>query len=628
MLDVMNLAILAGAGLVFVTILTSLVAFRIGAPLLLVFLLLGLLVGEGGLGLEFDNAPVAYFVGSIALAIILFDSGFETSLRTFKVAAAPALLLATLGVLLTSAFTAVGAHLLFGLPWLQALLMGAVVGSTDAAAVFFLLRVGGITLRERVRSTLEIESASNDPMAIFLTLTLVTLIAGESGSDGVGWAFVKSFGQQFGLGAVLGLAGGWLIVQLVNRVDLEQGLFPLAVLTLALVLFAGVNMLGGSGFLAVYIAGLLAGNAQVRGARALRRFQEGMTWLSQITMFLTLGLFATPSGFLEILAPATALGLGLAFVARPLAIWLCLLPFGFSRNETTFIAWVGLRGAVSILLAILPLLHGLPGGQAMFNATFLVVLSSLMLQGWTVRPAARWLGLVVPPRSGPIERVELELPGTPHHELAVYRILPESPVAHGRRLPRWARPALIVREGRRHDVHSAGRLQPGDHVYIFALPREVRLLDRIFASPAELRPDDREFFGDFVLDPKAPLAEVAKAYGFAPAPADEGLSVGELVLRELGGIVEIGDRFAYGPVELIVSTVDEEGRLKAVGLALEPTPPLRHRLPLFQTRREIAAVLRRWWRRRRGRGGTTGAGQGTAVAERPPQASPSIRPRP
>src|SRR5688500_12722770 len=230
MLDGMYLAILIGAGLVALSILTSLLSFRLGAPLLLAFLALGLVAGEDGLGIEFDNAPLAYFVGSLALAVILFDSGFSTRWRTIRAAAAPAAVLATLGVALTALVTAVGAWLLFGMAPREALLVGVIVSPTDAAAVFFLVRTGGLVLQERVRATLEIESGSNDPMAIFLTLMLVELIAGRGGWDGSLDELALSLALQVGIGAVLGLAGGWLLVQAANRVDLEQGLYPLLVL--------------------------------------------------------------------------------------------------------------------------------------------------------------------------------------------------------------------------------------------------------------------------------------------------------------------------------------------------------------------------------------------------------------
>lgn len=238
-----------------------------------------------------------------------------------------------------------------------------------------------------------------------------------------------------GLGLVAGLAGGYAIVQIVNRVPLEPALYPIVVLALALTLFGATSLAGGSGFLAAYVAGLLCGNVRIRQQPALKNFQGGMTWLGQIGMFVTLGLLATPSQFAEAALPGFALAFVLIFIARPFAVWLCLVPFGFTRAEIAFVSWVGLRGAVSILLAILPLIAGLDNAQTIFNVTFLIVLTSLVLQGWTIRPMAEKLKLTVPPRMGPVERIELELPGGEDHELVGYTVHPQSPVARGERVP-------------------------------------------------------------------------------------------------------------------------------------------------------------------------------------------------
>jgi cell volume regulation protein A len=595
MLEAMDLAILIGAGLIVISVLTSLVSFRVGAPLLLVFLGVGLLAGEDGIGgIDFDNGPAAFFIGSLALAVVLFDSGFETRVSSLRAAAGPALTLATVGVLATTALTAVAAYYLLRLDGVEAMLMGAIVASTDAAAVFFLLRVGGITLRDRVRSTLEIESGSNDPVAIFLTLALVELVRTGATLGGLAFDILATFLVEAGLGVTLGLLGGFVIVQIVNRIELEAGLYPVIVLAAALLVYAATNILHGSGFVAVYVAGIVAGNARLRSGPLLRRFQSGLTWLAQIVMFLTLGLLATPSQFPAVALPAVALALVLTFVARPIAVWLSLLPFGFSRNETSFVAWVGLRGAVSILLAILPVIAGTPNGQAMFNTTFLVVIVSLLLQGWTVKPMARWLGLIVPPRLGPVDRVELELPGRANHELVAYRIHDASPILRGERIPRWARPSLIVRGDQALDIHRAGRLQAGDQVYIFTAPRRVRLLDRLFASPVALAEDDRDFFGDFSLQPDAPLGEIASLYGAAVPPALADRPVGGYLAQAFAGGPEVGDRLPMGPVELIVRSVDEDGAVAEVGLALAPSRGARPKLPLFQSRREIVAALRGW----------------------------------
>jgi len=573
MLETMYLAILIGAGLVMAAVFTSWFAFRFGAPILLIFLAIGLIAGEDGLGIEFDNSPVAYFLGSVALAIILFDSGFGTKLSAFRQAAWPSIVLATLGVVLTTALVGVATRLVLGFPWLESLLLGAVVSSTDAAAVFFLLRVGGIHLRDRVRSVLEVESGVNDPMAIFLTVTLVELIQVGTPESGLTLTFVVAFIREMGLGLILGLAGGYTIVRLVNRLDLESGLYPVVVLAASLVLFGVAGVLHCSGFLAVYVAGLYAGNNRLKQTLALRRFQDGMTWLAQIGMFVVFGLLATPSEFPRILVAGIAIGIFLIFVARPVAVWLCLWPFRFQREETTFVAWVGLRGAVSLLLGILPLMAGLPDGQDIFNAAFVIVLVSLFIQGWTIRPMARQLSLIIPPTIGPVEKVELELPGTAHHELVVYHVVPDSPVARGERIPRWARPSLIVRKGHSMRLQTAGHIEADDHVYLFTAPRNIRLLDRLFASSIPVEEDDKDFFGEFYIEASHTLGELAQAYGVEP-PGDPATPIGAFMVQRLGGQAEVGDRVPVGFLELIVRDTNEDGAITAAGLALahEPVP--------------------------------------------------------
>lgn len=598
MLDLIFPAFLIAAGLVLVSVMTSALAFRFGAPLLLVFLGIGLLAGEDGLGISYDDAESAYFIGSLALAIILFDSGFDTKLRSFRQAAAPAITLATLGVAMTAGLVGVVAHYVFGLPWLESFLLGAIVGSTDAAAVFFLLRVGGITIRDNVRSTLEVESGSNDPMAIFLTVMLLELILSQEAPGALWQDLLYGFVVQMGLGILMGIAGGYIIVAAAKRITLEGALYPIGVVSAAICLFGLVGMLGGSGFLAVFVAGLVAGNMRITGHVGLRRFLEGLTWIAQIAMFLTLGLFATPSEFLDIALPAIAVAIGLTFICRPLAIWLCLLPFGYQRNETAFISWVGLRGAVSILLGIIPLAGGLENGQQLFNAAYIIVLTSLLLQGWTIRPMARWLGLIVPARIGPVERVGLDLPGRADHELIVYRVVKDSPVLQGERLPRWARPSLVVREGRSMRYQFAGRLQEGDLVYMFVAPQYVRLLDRLFASPKKLTQDDADFFGKFSLDPAKPVSALVDAYGLRAVPEQHlDHSIADFMKQRLGGTAEVGDRVNCGSVDLVVRDIGTQGEIKEVGLAVDQMESQPH-IPLFLSGGEIW----NWIKKRTGSG--------------------------
>ncbi|WP_209006183.1 potassium/proton antiporter [Stappia sp. 28M-7] len=595
MFETLNLLILIAAGLVALSVFTSLVSFRIGAPLLLVFLVVGLAAGEDGPGgIAFSDTRAAYFIGSIALTFILFDSGFRTRLATFRLAAAPAVALATLGVVLTAGVVGAAAHYLFGWAWTDGLLLGAIVGSTDAAAVFFLLRVGGVNLREMISATLEVESGSNDPMAIFLTVTLIGMItAGSMEADAAAGAeMILEFVRQMGLGLLAGLAGGYAIVQIVNRIKLEAALYPILVLALALVLMTVTTLVGGSGFLAVYVAGILCGNVRMRQQPSLKKFQGGTTWLSQIGMFVTLGLLAAPSQFGDVAVQGFGLAAVLIFLARPFAVWLCLMPFGFSRSEIAFVSWVGLRGAVSILLAILPLISGLPNAQEIFNVTFLIVLTSLVLQGWTIRPMARWLKLTVPARMGPVDRIELELPGGQDLELVGYTVHPASPVARGERIPRWARPVLILREGRNIRLQKAGKPQPGDRLYILASPRQVPVLDTLFAAATQ-EENDPALFGDFDLDPETRLAELGALYGFHVNKGDADLTLRAFMMRELGDDVEPTDRVAYGDIDLVVRAIDDDHVITAVGLAVEHVEPAEPTLPFFFSREDIYKVARR-----------------------------------
>ncbi len=594
---------LVATALVLLAAFSSLIAFRFGAPLLLLFLLIGLATGVDGLGIEFSDNAFAYALGSIALAVILFDSGYGTSLQSFKLSAAPALTLATGGVLMTAGFFGLMAHLLLDFSFLEGLLLGSIVASTDAAAVFFLLRIGGINIRDRVRSTLEVESGTNDPMAIFLTMALVQLLAAGEGYSGFDMELLRLFVEQMGLGLALGLIGGALIVFVLRRISVERGLAPIFMLAMALLVFSYTGAVGGSGFLAVYVAGIYAGSQKIPASGAITRFQDGMTWLAQIVMFLVLGLLATPSQFPSILIPAVLLGLFLVFVARPLAVWACLLPFDFTQRETGFIAWVGLRGAVSILLAILPILGNLEKGQTYFNVAFIVVMISLVLQGWTIKPVARKLGLIIPPRIGAIDKLELDLPGAAHHELLAYRVVADSPVLRGERIPRWAMPSLVIRDGKSMRYQYAGRLRENDQVYLFIAPGYSKLLDRLFASKAPVAEDDSEFFGTFAISPNTRVDDLDQAYGpLTISEADRAKTVAELIAQRLGGQADYADRARLGTIVLIVRDLDETGHVASVGVSLEPVAPATN-LPIFLNIRELAHAIRDYLRRQRAKAG-------------------------
>ena len=356
-LDLVNTAIFVGAALVLMGIFSSLIATRAGAPLLLVFLVVGMLAGQDGPGgIVFNDYRVTYLVGMIALSIILFDGGLRTRLSVFRGVLAPSLLLATVGVVITAVVAGGAAWLVLDLEPIGALLLGTIIASTDAAAVFFLLRTGGLRLQHRVGATLEIESGTNDPIAVFLVIILTQYILAGGGTPG--WELAMELGQQAFLGAAFGLGGGFALVAMLNRLSMPGGLHPLFVVAGAITISAFTSLLGGSGLLAVYIAGLVMANRPVRAYPSIVGFHDAVTWLCQIVMFLVLGLLVTPSTLWHYAPQGILVALVLTLVARPLAVWICLWRFGFAVKEKLFISWVGLRGAVSIFLAAIPMLGG------------------------------------------------------------------------------------------------------------------------------------------------------------------------------------------------------------------------------------------------------------------------------
>lgn len=370
-------------------IFASFLSRRIGAPLLVTFLGVGILFGEDGPGgIVFNDVPLSYLACSFALAVILFDGGIHTSLKNFRQALRPAALLASVGVLVTTGIVGLGMWGVLGTDPFYALLLGAIVASTDAAAVFLLLRQQGIKLKEEVSNTLEVESGINDPMAIFLTLTFTGLMV-AAGADPSVWAVPAGFVQQFGIGAALGLAGGRALTFVFDRIQLELGLNPIFALAAGLLIFGAANILGGSGFLAVYLAGLILGNHAYGAKQVVKQFMDGMAWLAQLAMLLILGLLVTPTKLVADIPDALLMSFILIFIARPAAVFLSLAFEAFTWREKLFISWVGLRGAIPIYLAIFPVMMGVPGN--FFYIAFLVVLVSLVLQSTTVGLVARWL---------------------------------------------------------------------------------------------------------------------------------------------------------------------------------------------------------------------------------------------
>ncbi|MFY8087465.1 MAG: potassium/proton antiporter [Rubrivivax sp.] len=400
-MDFVNLPLLASSLLVLAAVLAGLWSARLGLSFLVLFLLAGILAGEDGPGgYVFNDHRLSFWVGNVALAVILLDGGLRTPLSTFRTGLKPALWLATAGVLLCAGLTALAGMLLLGLDWRMAGLLGAIVGSTDAAAVFALLTRAGVTLNERVAATLEIESGMNDPMAVYLTLAFIALAtAAHLPVSAQAGQLALSFLEQFGWGAAVGLAAGFGMAVLLQRAaerDAGGGLLALLLLAGGLSVFALAGVLGGSGFLAVYLFGLVSANRAAKAVSPALAAMDGYAWLSQAGMFVLLGLLVTPTALMPSLWPALGVAAVLILVARPLSVWLVLAPLRFSGREIAFIAWVGLRGAVPIVLALFPLLAGLPQAALLFNVAFVVVLVSLVLQGSTIGWLARRLGVALP----------------------------------------------------------------------------------------------------------------------------------------------------------------------------------------------------------------------------------------
>jgi cell volume regulation protein A len=564
-LDQVSIAILLGAALVMAGILSSLLALRFGAPLLLVFLFIGILAGDSGPGqLQFDDVRTTYLVGSVALALILFDGGLRTRFQSIRAVLAPSMGLATIGVLLTAAITAPAAKYALDLNWTEALLVGAVVASTDAAAVFLLVHAQGLRLRPRVGATLEAESGSNDPFAVFLTLMLVEFISvGHSSISHV----LFDLAQEAMLGAVIGVIGGRVMVIALNRVALPQGLHAPFVATTALVIFGAAQLVHGSGFLAVYLAGIIVGNRPTRAHNSVVAFLDAATWLAQIVMFVLLGLLVSPHRLGSSIGPAVIVALVLMLVARPVTVFLCLAPFRFNWREKLFIAWVGLRGAVAIFLASIPMLVGLSKAYLYFDVAFVVVIISLLLQGWTLAPAARRLHVALPRSERGPRRVELDLPGQLEQELVGYPVRSKSLFFRRGLVPSWSKPTLVIRNEQILTPAEAEPVAPGDYIYLLAPPERAEALDRFFVDMQPSSAPDPHLLGDFMVSGEHTLSELADIYGVKVEDDQAKLTLSDYFDVHLDNAPKAGATLPLDSIVLVARLISG-GRVNVVGLRL------------------------------------------------------------
>jgi cell volume regulation protein A len=476
------------AALIVASVVFSRAFERTGVPVGLVFLAIGMLAGSEGIGgIEFDDYRFAFQIGTAALVLILFDGGLNTPVDALKRVMAPAGLLATLGVAGTAALTAAGARVL-GFQWPQALLLGAIVSSTDAASVFAVLRSSGIGLRRRVGSTLEVESGLNDPMAMILTIALTLAIV--RGDTPAMPGLLLAVAQELIIGGVIGVVIGWIARASLIRLRLRAlGLYPVVTIALALLAFGVATLAHGSGFLAVYVAGVAIGNGELPYRHGVIRTHDAIAWLGQIVMFLFFGLLVFPTQLPAVAIPALGLALVLAFIARPVFALACLLPFGFTVREAGYIGWIGLRGAVPIVLAIYPVLERVPGAHLIFNVVFFVVVANAILPGATVKWATRWFGMEVdePPR--PHAVLELESMAPIKGELMTFYV-DEALAVAGVPLselpfPEGAAAALIIRGDEMIPPKGTTVLAPGDYIYLFARPEDRHFMLLMFGRPEE-----------------------------------------------------------------------------------------------------------------------------------------------
>lgn len=558
-----NEILIVGATLLFVALLLSALSQRVGIPVLLVFLAVGLFATEiPGVPRYPVSIETAALIGNLALAVILLDGGLRTRSTTFRMVAAPALVLATVGVVLTAAIVGALAVWLLGFDWRYGLLIGSIVGSTDAAAVFALLRSGGQRLNERVEATLEVESGVNDPMAVFLTLMCIELIRLPQIDAAT---LLHMFAAQLGVGLIAGFVLGRLLAALVARIRLNESLLALLIQSGGLLIFGAAALAGGSGFLAIYLAGLLIGNRRAQVTEDVLRASDGLAWLAQAGMFLILGIVTDPKELAPLAPLALTIALGMIFVARPLAVAACLLPFRYPAREILFIGWMGLRGAVPIVLGLFPLLAGIEGAALLFHVAFFCVLASLLLQGGSLRASARLAGVTVTDVSPILASAALHAADS-GRALVQLRVMAGAPVAERPREEVTWPPGVGMVEVQRGGQTVTGQRLVADDVVALAAPTDaVDELEAMFAPAPEL--------GEFTLAPDTTLADLRDYYGCAvPAGAHEQQTLGAFLRERLHGRPAAGDSVRLGGVILTVRAA-AGGVVKRVGLRAAAARP-------------------------------------------------------
>lgn len=473
--------LLIGSILLFVSVIVGKTGYKFGVPALLLFLIVGMIFGSDGLGLQFHNADEAQFIGMVALSIILFSGGMDTKYSDIRPILSPGIVLSTVGVLLTAMFTGIFIWWISGMSWsnisfpiVTSLLLAATMSSTDSASVFAILRSQNINLRHNLRPMLELESGSNDPMAYMLTVVLIQLVQASNMNCG---EIALSFAIQFVVGGAIGYVSGRAAVFMLNKLNIDnQALYPILLLAFVFFTFSITDLIYGNGYLAVYIAGMIVGNSRIKYRKEIVTFMDGLTWLFQIIMFLCLGLLVNPHEMLDIAVVASLIGIFMIFIGRPLSIFLCLLPFKkITSKSRLLVSWVGLRGAVPIIFATYPVVAGIEGADVIFNIVFFITILSLVIQGTTISFVANKLGLSMPSeRKG--NEFGVELPEEINTNLSDM-VITENDIENGdtlkdMSLPRGTLVMIVKREDEYIIPNGSLKLHIGDRLLLMSEKNE------------------------------------------------------------------------------------------------------------------------------------------------------------
>lgn len=566
------LPIIFFTGLLLISILTSLFSIRFGIPLILLFIIIGIIVGSQQTVLLFTGFLTpqnVFFIGSVALALILFESGFSTPIDTFKHYAFPSIVLASVGVVLSVLLLI--PIILFVLPisFTEAFLLSSIIGSTDAAAVFFLLRSHGLKLKPKIQATLEIESGSNDPMAIFLTFLCITLLSTPFTDHSTTiLSFLSYFLMQISIGIGCGFLLFYMLKKAIYKLPLEQALYPLFVLSVVMLGFAIITFVGGSGYLALYLCGLFLGNSSVKAHSTLTKFLQTIAWLSQILMFTILGIFVHYKQLIAVLPIALLCGSVLIFVVRPLMVFSILSLFKrYTHLEKIFISFVGLRGATSVLLALTPILYGFPFGLIFFNVIFIMVLLSLTLQGLLIPLIAKKCQVLLPNNGPEPQKTEIDLPDLIRSSLISYELGEYSAVLCGQNLPKWAHPLLLKRQNIVFQSNNIPSFQKGDIVYVFApSENQIPLLDRLYANLNSQ--DELKIWGVFPISPNAMMKDLKLLYGIELSENKLNMTINDFIQNAFPE-ANVGDRISLGNIDLIIRSRNQES-ITHIGIDIIP----------------------------------------------------------